>query len=109
MTDWIGNTIVLTVVKFVDKPGNRRLIDSVIDSLNIWLNNLVGSGSALGARVEFRHDENPDTELMAGHYKFHVFEAVPTPAEWIEFLIEFDVTYLEALFTPVTSQTPVTT
>jgi uncharacterized protein len=106
MTDWIGNTIILTVYQFVDKPGNRRLIDSIIDSLNIWLNNLVGSGQALGARVEFRHDENPDTELMAGHYKFHVFEAVPTPAEWIEFLIEFDVTYLQALFTPVTTQTP---
>jgi phage tail sheath protein FI len=106
MTDWIGNTIILTVYQFVDKPGNRRLIDSIIDSLNIWLNSLVASGNALGARVEFRHDENPDTELMAGHYKFHVFEAFPTPAEWIEFLIEFDVTYLEALFTPVTTQTP---
>jgi uncharacterized protein len=106
MTDWVGNTIVLTVYQFVDKPGNRRLIDSIIDSLNIWLNSLVAAGNAWGARVEFRHDENPDTELLAGHYKFHVFEAFPTPAEWIEFLLEFDVTYLDALFTPVTTQTP---
>ena len=108
MTDYVGNTLVLTVTQFVDKPGNRRLIDSIIDSLNIWLNGLVGQGVSLGARVEFRHDENPDTELMAGHYKFHVYEAFPTPAEWIEFLIEFDVTYLNALFTPVTTQTPPT-
>lgn len=106
MTDWVGNTIVLTVFQFVDKPGNRRLIDSIIDSLNIWLNSLVASGNALGARVEFRHDENPDTEILNGHYKFHLFAAYPTPAEWIEFLLEFDVTYLEALFTPVTTQTP---
>jgi hypothetical protein len=106
MTDWLGNTVVLTVYQFVDRPGNRRLIDSIIDSLNIWLNSLVASGNALGARVEFRHDENPDTELMAGHYKFHIYEAFPTPAEWIEFLIEFDVTYLQTLFTPVTTQTP---
>jgi phage tail sheath protein FI len=105
MTDWLGNTIVLTVYQFVDRPGNRRLIDAIIDSLNIWLNSLVAAGNALGARVEFRHDENPDTELLAGHYKFHVYEAFPTPAEWIEFLIEFDVTYLEALFVPVTTQT----
>ena len=108
MTDWVGNTVVLTVYQFIDEPGNRRLIDSIIDSLNIWLNSLVASGAALGARVEFRHDENPDTELMAGHYKFHIFMAAPTPAEWIEFLIEFDVTYLEALFSPVTTQTPTT-
>ena len=24
MTDWLGNTIVLTIYQFVDKPGNRR-------------------------------------------------------------------------------------
>jgi uncharacterized protein len=107
MTDWLGNTIVLTVYQFVDKPGNRRLIDAVIDSLNIWLNSLVSSGDSLGARVEFRQDENSDTELLSGHYTFHVYEAFPTPAEWIEFLIEFDITYLDALFTPLTSQTPV--
>ena len=107
MVDWVGNTIVLTVYQFVDEPGNRRLIDAIIDSLNIWLNSLVSQGYAVGgSRVEFRHEENPDTELMAGHYKFHVFTAFPTPAEWIEFLIEFDVTYLSALFTPVTAQTP---
>jgi uncharacterized protein len=106
MTDWVGNTVVLTVYQFVDKPGNRRLIDSIIDSLNIWLNSLVASGNALGARVEFRHDENPTTELLNGHYLFHIYEAFPTPAEWIEFLLEFDVTYLEALFTPITTVTP---
>ena len=104
MTDWLGNTVVLTVFQFVDKPGNRRLIDSIIDSLNIWLNSLVASGNALGARVEFRHDENPTTDLLNGHYRFHIYEAFPTPAEWIEFLLEFDVTYLETLFTPVTAQ-----
>ena len=106
MTDYIGNTIVLTVFQFVDRPGNRRLIDSIIDTLNVWLNSLTAQGVLLGGRVEFRHDENPDTELIAGHYKFHVYQAAPIPAEWIEFLIEFDVTYLATLFTPVTAQTP---
>jgi uncharacterized protein len=106
MTDFLGNTIVLTVFQFVDKPGNRRLIDSIIDSLNIWLNSLVAAGYLLGARVEFRHDENPTTELLNGHYKFHVYQASPIPAEWIEFLIEFDVNYLQTLFTPVSTQTP---
>lgn len=105
-TDWLGNTIVLTIYQFVDKPGNRRLIDAVIDSLNIWLNSLVSSGVSLGARVEFRQSENSDADLLNGHYTFHVFEAFPTPAEWIEFLIEFDITYLQALFVSSQSQTP---
>jgi hypothetical protein len=106
MTDWLGNTVVLTCYQFVDKPGNRRLIDSVIDSLNIWLNSLVSSGDSLGARVEFRQNENSDADLLNGHYTFHIYEAFPTPAEWIEFLLEFDITYLSTLFTPLTSQTP---
>lgn len=107
MTDFVGNTTVLTIYQFVDRPGNRRLIDSIIDSLNLWLNTLVASGQSLGARVEFIHSENSDTELLNGHYKFHIYEAFPTPAEWIEFLLEFDVSYLETLFTPITAQTPI--
>ena len=107
MTDFIGNSIVLTTFQFVDKPGNRRLIDSIIDSLNIWLNSLVAAGYLLGARVEFRHSENSTSALMSGHYTFHVFQASPIPAEWIEFLIEFDTAYLQTLFTPVSTQTPV--
>ena len=107
MTDWVGNTLVLTCYQFVDNPGNRRLIESIVDSVNIWLNSLVAAGYSLGARVEFRQDENSDTDLLAGHYTFHVYEAFPTPAEWIEFLIEFDVSYLANLFTPTTTAVPV--
>jgi len=98
MTDYVGNTLVLTVFQKVDKPTNRRLIDTVIDSTNIYLNSLVGTGNALGARVEFRHDENPDTEMIDGHYTFHVYEFFPLPAEWIEFILELDISYLSVLF-----------
>src|SRR5271165_3155981 len=97
MTDWLGNTLVLTFFQKVDKPGNRRLIDSVIDTLNIYLNGLTADGNCLGARVEFRHDENPDTNLIDGHFTFHVYEAFPIPAEWIEFILEFDIRYLQTL------------
>jgi len=98
MTDWLGNTLVLTFFQKVDKPGNRRLIDSIIDTTNLYLNGLVADGNCLGARVEFRHDENPDTALIDGHYVFHVYEAFPIPAEWIEFILEFDISYLSTLF-----------
>jgi uncharacterized protein len=101
MTDWLGNTLVLTFYQKVDKPGNRRLIDSIVDTANVYLNGLVADGNCLGARIEFRHDENPDTELIDGHYVFHVYEAFPIPAEWIEFILEFDINYLNALFLEV--------
>lgn len=96
--DYIGNTIVLTVWQKVDEPMNRRLVDSVTESLQTWLNSLYNEGATLGAEVQFRHEENPTTELLAGHMVFHLFIAPPPPAEWIEFRLEFNVSYLNTLF-----------
>jgi phage tail sheath protein FI len=96
--DFVGNTIVLTIWQKVDDPGNRRLIDSIVTSIQLWLDGIQNEGALLGARIEFLHSENPATELLNGHYVFHVFIAVPTPAEWLEFRIEYWIPYLNALF-----------
>jgi hypothetical protein len=98
MFDYIGNTIVLTIWQKVDEPGNRRLIDAVVNSLQMWLDGLTNSEALLGARIEFRQDENPTTEILNGHYVFHVYIAVPTPAEWLDFRIEYWVPYIQTLF-----------
>jgi len=98
MFDYIGNSIVLTIWQKVDEPGNRRLIDAVVNSIQLWLDGLTNSEALLGARVEFRHDENPTTEILNGHYVFHVYIAVPTPAEWLDFRIEYWVPFIENLW-----------
>jgi len=98
MFDYIGNTVVLTIWQKVDEPGNRRLIDAVVNSLQLWLDGLAASQALLGARVEFRQDENPTTELLDGHYTFHIYIAVPTPAEWLDFRIEYWIPFVEGLF-----------
>jgi hypothetical protein len=99
MFDYIGNTIVLTIWQKVDEPGNRRLIDAVVNSLQLWLDGLAATQALLGARIEFRQDENPTTELLNGHYTFHIYVAVPTPAEWLDFRIEYWIPFVEGLFT----------
>ena len=98
MFDFVGNSTVLTIWQKVDEPGNRRLIDAVVNSLQLWLDGLSNSEALLGARVEFRHDENPTTELLNGHYVFHIYIAVPTPAEWIDFRIEYWLPYVQNLW-----------
>lgn len=95
MFDFIGNTVVLTIWQKVDEPGNRRLIDAIVNSLQLWLDGLSNSEALLGARIEFRQDENPTTELLNGHYVFHIYLAVPTPAEWLDFRIEYWLPYIE--------------
>src|SRR5215471_1153430 len=105
MFDYIGNTVVLTIWQKVDEPGNRRLIDAIVNSLQLWLDGLTNQDALVGARIEFRHDENPTTEILNGHYTFHIYIAVPTPAEWLDFRIEYWVPYLANLWPDLQDQT----
>ncbi|MGN7760457.1 phage tail sheath family protein [Paenibacillus sp. 22594] len=98
MFNWIGNSIILTYMQKVDDPMNTRLITTITDSMNIWLNGLTSTGALLGGRVEFNESENPVTALMAGKITFHLHITPPGPAQEISFLLEYDTTYLSALF-----------
>ena len=98
MFDWVANTLIQTFWSTLDMPMTRRLVDSILDTSNIWLNGLTGSGYLLGARVEMFEDENPITNLMAGIIKLHVYLTPPSPAQEIDFALEYDASYVEAAF-----------
>lgn len=93
MFAWVGNSLVKTFWAQLDKPMNRRLIDTILDSANIWINGLVGREYLLGGRVEMLEDENPITNLMAGIVKLHVYLTPPSPAQEIDFVLEYDANY----------------
>ena len=99
MFGWVANSLVLTYWSKVDKKMTRRLIDSIVDSVNIWLNGLVNEEKLLGGRVEFREEENPVTSLMAGKATFHIFLTPPSPMRECEFVLEYDVEYVSAALT----------
>jgi hypothetical protein len=98
MNSWVGNTLVTTFWQRVDFPLRRRLIETVTDSANIWINGLTAREYLLGGRVEFQSDENPATDLMDGIARFHVYLTPPSPARELDFVIEYDPQYLETLF-----------
>jgi phage tail sheath protein FI len=92
--NWIGNTLILTYWSKVDDPTNRALVDSVVTSVNIWLNGLAAKNILLGGYCEFSKNDNPITDLMAGIVRFRLYLAGPIPAEYIEFVLEFDTNLL---------------
>ena len=94
--DWDGNNFIQTYFQKVDKPGNKRLIQSIVDSQNIIGNGYVARDYCAGYRVEFRSDENPVTNLLAGHLTVHTYLAPYIPAEYIENIREYDVDALES-------------
>jgi phage tail sheath protein FI len=98
MFNWIGNTLVLTYWQKVDYPITKRLIETIMDSTNIWLNGLQAREYILGGRCEFQEGENPVTDLMDGIVRFHVNVTPPPPAREIQFILEYDPQYFETLF-----------
>lgn len=98
MFAWIGNTIVQTYWSSVDFPINKRGIERIVDSINIWLNGLAARQYILGGRVEFLESENPTTSLLDGTITFHMHVTPPAPARDIEFVLEYDTSYLSTLF-----------
>ena len=98
MMNWIANTIVLTAWQYLDQPILPRMVEAVTGSLNLWLNGLVAQGAILGGRVEFLSAENTEADLLNGIAKFHVYVAPPTPAREIDFIVEYDASYLATMF-----------
>lgn len=94
--DWVGNTVIRTLWSKLDAPINRRLMDTVVDEINIWLNGLVGSGYLYGARVEAPEEENTKENLQAGIIKVHIYLASPSPAQEISVTLEYDSSYVTA-------------
>lgn len=96
VADWVGNTVIRTLWSKLDAPINRRLMDTVVDEINIWLNGLVGSGYLYGARVEAPEEENTKENLQAGIIKVHIYLASPSPAQEISVTLEYDSSYVTA-------------
>ena len=99
MFNWVANSITLSMWNKVDRSLKTRLIESVVQSLNIWLNGLMAEEKILGGRIEFTEEENTETDLMAGIAHFHIYLTPPSPAKELDFVLEYDVNYLENLFT----------
>lgn len=99
MFGWVANSLILTYWNQVDKKFTRRFVETIVDSVNIWLNGLMSEEKLLGGRVEFNADENPVTSLMSGRAVFHIFMTPPSPAKEIEFVLEYDPSYVTAALT----------
>ena len=95
MFDFIGNTLIRTFWSKLDKPMTPALRDSILQTCNIWLGGLTGGGYLYGARAEMLAEENPLTSLLDGIITLHIYNAPPVPAQEIDFILEYDVSYME--------------
>ena len=95
MFDFIANYFITVYRAKLDEGMNRRMVDDIINSFNIWGNSLTASGMCAGLFAEYRNDENSLEDILAGHMKIRIHFAPYTPAEYIQAVEEFDVTAFE--------------
>lgn len=95
MMSWYRNHFVLTYKNKVDDPANYRLIESIVDSENLYLNSLASMGDIAGGSISFNEADNPISAIMDGRIVFYTKIAFWTPAEYILNKIEFDPTIIQ--------------
>jgi len=98
MFAWYGNRLILTWIQRVDFAINMRQIQTVLSSERININALQAVGALLGGRIVFSEKENNILDIMNGLIIFHLFLGLVGPNEEMEFLLEYDPSYIQALF-----------
>ena len=98
MMNFVANALAINYFSRIDNPMNKRLVDTVLDEVNLFLNGLTNQGAILGGRCAFLEEDNLVTDLADGKMKFRLYVAPPPPAESITFVVAYDVSYLSALF-----------
>ncbi len=83
---------------FVDLPMTRGSIESVLASMNAFVDSLVGQGALVGGKVAFEPDENDPINLAQGKIKFNLKHMAPTPMEHIIIDSQMDIELFRALF-----------
>ncbi|MFP9128540.1 phage tail sheath family protein [Niallia sp. BSM11] len=94
LMNWWGNSFVVTFWNDIDDLTSTRLIEGIVDSENIRANGLVAAGYIAGASIEFREEDNPQTDILNGKIQFLTKIGGYTPAEQIVNTLEFDPTFM---------------
>lgn len=96
MFNWHGNTFIQTYFSKVDDPMNQVLIESIVDSENIRCAAYAPDKWA-GASIEYRKDDNPTTDILAGKMTFRQKIAPYTPAQEINNTLSYDTDLLSSM------------
>ena len=83
----------------VDDPYDVRLVESLVDSENLYLNGLTSAGYIAGGTISYNEEENTSEDILNGHVTFRTSLAFWTPAEYIKNRIAFDPSILQQALT----------
>ena len=85
MKHYMLNKLQYDYIDSIDNPISRRDIDSILASVQQWLNSLVNEGKLLYATIEFVEDNNSVKDMVSGDFVFDVSSTNTPNAKSITF------------------------
>ena len=95
--DVIEQSVMLSMMQFLDQPISNALITTILASVNSFLRVLIGRGALVAGTSTYNPAENPPAQIAAGQLVFDIDCMPPPPAERLTFNVFIDTTLLSAL------------
>ena len=93
--DMVDESIELAALEYADGPVTDVLITAVLSDVNEFIRTLINRKALYpGSRVEYFPEDNPASELAAGHITFTKTFCPPPPCERMTFKSVLDTTLL---------------
>ena len=93
----INESVLQSMLRFVDKPINSALIDNIRETVNAYLRGLVADGIIIGGECTYNPADNSATDIANGQLTFDVSFMPPPPAERIIVNSRIDINLLSNL------------
>lgn len=84
--DIVHESVEQAMLPFIDKPITNSLISAITETVNGFINDLIGRDALLiGSRCYYDPDKNPAEAIALGQLRFELEIMPPPPAERISF------------------------
>ena len=99
MYKYILNYLQNQYINEIDESFTRKDVDSVVNSIQTWLDSLVNDGMLLFATVSFNNESNSDEAIANGDFVFDLQVTYSVVAKSITFKLQYTRTGLVTLTT----------
>ena len=96
MFSWQMNSFITRYLERLDQNISNRAIEALVTDENVRCNALAAQDKWAGGRIEYRQEENPLTDVLAGKVKFDQYITPYPPMKEIHNTLEYNADILAA-------------
>lgn len=98
MLYYMLNDFQLRYGAVVDKPMRRSRIDSILNSYQEYLDNLISMGALLYGKIQFTAVSNPTSDIIEGDFDFDIATTTTPPGKSINAKLQYTTKGIDVVF-----------